>query len=69
MEVGDYIVHVVDDEEPVRKSLAFLLTTAGFTVRVHDSASNFLADRTQDRQCLPGDGPAHARHERHRPDP
>ena len=43
MGVGEYIVHVVDDEEPVRKSLAFLLTTAGFTVRVHDSARNFLA--------------------------
>jgi two-component system response regulator FixJ len=43
MEVGDTIVHVVDDEEPVRKSLAFLLTAAGFTVRVHDSARSFLA--------------------------
>ena len=29
MEIGDYIVHIVDDEEPVRKSLAFLLTKAG----------------------------------------
>ena len=32
----------VDDEEAVRKSLAFLLTMAGFTVRVHDSATAFL---------------------------
>ena len=43
MQVGDYVVHVVDDEEPVRKSLAFLLATAGFPVRVHESATGFLA--------------------------
>lgn len=43
MENGDYIVHVVDDEEPVRKSLAFLLTMAGFTVRMHETATGFLA--------------------------
>lgn len=39
----DYTVHVVDDEEAVRKSLAFLLTMSGFTVRVHESATGFLA--------------------------
>jgi len=43
MDIGDYVVHIVDDEEPVRKSLAFLLTIAGFTVRVHESATAFLA--------------------------
>lgn len=43
MQIDNYVVHIVDDEEPVRKSLAFLLTMAGFTVRVHDSASGFLA--------------------------
>ncbi len=43
MQIGDYVVHIVDDEEPVRKSLAFLLTTTGFTVRVHESATGFLA--------------------------
>lgn len=43
MQIGDYVVHVVDDEEPVRKSLAFLLATVGFPVRVHDSATSFLA--------------------------
>ncbi|MBL8583622.1 MAG: response regulator transcription factor FixJ [Rhizobiaceae bacterium] len=41
--MGDYTVHVVDDEEPVRKSLGFLLGVAGFTVRLHDSATAFLA--------------------------
>lgn len=43
MDIGDYIVHIVDDDESVRVSLAFLLTTAGFTVRVHESATAFLA--------------------------
>jgi two-component system response regulator FixJ len=42
MDIGDYTVHIVDDEEAVRKSLAFLLTMSGFTVRVHDSATAFL---------------------------
>lgn len=42
MQIDNYVVHVVDDEEAVRKSLAFLLTMAGFTVRVHASASSFL---------------------------
>lgn len=53
MEIGDYIIHIVDDEEPVRKSLAFLLTMAGFTVRVHDSATAFLATAPSIRNgCL-----------------
>jgi two-component system response regulator FixJ len=43
MAIEDYTVHVVDDEEAVRKSLAFLLTTAGFAVRVHETATAFLA--------------------------
>ena len=37
------IVHVIDDDADVRESLAFLLGTAGFTARVHDSANAFLA--------------------------
>ncbi|MEW9835115.1 response regulator FixJ [Mesorhizobium marinum] len=41
--MGEYTVHIVDDEETVRKSLAFLLTMAGFTARVHESATSFLA--------------------------
>ena len=43
METGDYIVHIVDDEEAVRKSLAFLLTMSGFAVKMHESATDFLA--------------------------
>ena len=35
-------VHVIDDDEAVRQSLAFLLGTAGFKVQTHDSAGAFL---------------------------
>lgn len=38
----DIVVHVVDDEEAVRSSLAFLLSTSGFAVRTHQSATAFL---------------------------
>ena len=36
------IVHVIDDDAEVRQSLAFLLSTVGLAVRVHDSAVSFL---------------------------
>jgi two-component system response regulator FixJ len=38
------IVHIVDDDEAVRKSLAFLLSSAGHAVRLYDSATAFLGD-------------------------
>ena len=40
---GDLVVHIVDDEEPVRKSLAFLLSMSGHAVRLHESATAFLS--------------------------
>ena len=36
------IVHVIDDDVAVRQSMAFLLSTAGYAVRVHESATGFL---------------------------
>ena len=36
------VVHVIDDDEAVRESLAFLLRTAHFTVQIYDSAVAFL---------------------------
>jgi two-component system response regulator FixJ len=36
------VVHVIDDDADVRQSLAFLLSAAGFAVRVHESAVAFL---------------------------
>ena len=39
----NHIVHIVDDDEAVRQSLAFLLSSTGLAVRLYDSASAFLA--------------------------
>lgn len=36
------VVHIVDDDEAVRRSLAFLLSSAGHAVRLYDSATAFL---------------------------
>src|SRR5579872_3208745 len=36
------VVHLVDDDEQVRRALAFLLGTAGLAVRLHESAQHFL---------------------------
>ena len=37
------VIHVIDDDDAVRDSLAFLLETAGMTVRTFESALGFLA--------------------------
>lgn len=42
MDSVETVVHIVDDEEAVRSSLAFLLAASGFTVRVHETATDFL---------------------------
>jgi two-component system response regulator FixJ len=39
---SDAIVHVVDDDEAVRQSLAFLLRSAQLEVKTYDSAAAFL---------------------------
>ena len=36
------VVHIIDDDVDVRQALAFLLTTAGLAVQVHESAASFL---------------------------
>lgn len=35
-------VYLIDDDEDVRRSVSFLLSTAGFAVRVYESALTFL---------------------------
>lgn len=46
-------VHIVDDDEAVRQSLAFLLGSAGLAVRLYDSAAAFLAGFSEVRTgCL-----------------
>ena len=37
------VIHLIDDDDGVRQSLAFSLTTAGLAVRSYDSAIAFLA--------------------------
>jgi two-component system response regulator FixJ len=47
------VVHIIDDDDAVRQSLAFLLGSAGLTVRLYDSASAFLAGLSTVRNgCL-----------------
>ncbi|MER8956329.1 response regulator FixJ [Mesorhizobium sp. M0833] len=43
---GNRLVHVVDDDVDVRKSLGFLLATADFAVRLYESATALLANAT-----------------------
>jgi two-component system, LuxR family, response regulator FixJ len=38
----DGVVHLIDDDDGVRQSLAFLLVSAGMAVRVYESASAFI---------------------------
>lgn len=52
MTIDDFTVHIVDDEETVRKSLAFMLTMNGLAVRVHESATAFLALSPNLRQAV-----------------
>jgi two-component system response regulator FixJ len=44
------VVHIVDDDEAVRRSLAFMLSSAGLAVRVYESARAFL-DGLDDVPC------------------
>lgn len=52
MPIDDFTVHIVDDEEAVRKSLAFMLTMNGLGVRVHEAATAFLALAGNLRQAV-----------------
>ena len=38
----DAVVHLIDDDDAVRQALGFMLTAAGFAVRLYDSATAFL---------------------------
>jgi two-component system response regulator FixJ len=47
------LVHVIDDDEAVRESLAFLLSSAKLQVRTYDSATAFLAALSgETRGCI-----------------
>jgi two-component system response regulator FixJ len=49
---SDPIVHVVDDDDAVRKSVAFLLMAEGFNVRQHESALTFLKMKNIGGGCI-----------------
>ncbi|MET7244917.1 response regulator FixJ [Methylobacterium sp. EM32] len=49
---GEMLVHVVDDDLAVRRSLAFLLASDGIPVRLHDSALTFLEAVAHPAGCL-----------------
>jgi len=50
---NEAVVHVVDDDHAVRKSLSFLLASDGLAVRAHESAVAFLDDLDQPgRGCV-----------------
>lgn len=40
---SEAVVHLIDDDDGVRQAVAFLLTASGLAVRVHESATAFLA--------------------------
>ncbi len=47
------VVHVIDDDDAVRDSLAFLLETAGYEVKTYDSGLRFLEGFTgEERGCV-----------------
>lgn len=41
---NDVVVHIVDDDIAVRQSLAFLVSAAGYAVRVHETARAYLEE-------------------------
>jgi two-component system response regulator FixJ len=53
--VADRIVHLIDDDEDVRRALAFLLGTAGLAVKVYDSAIRFLEQQEGAQGCILSD--------------
>lgn len=47
------VVHVIDDDEPAREALAFLIDCAGLQVRTYESAVRFLeAVPTMEHGCI-----------------
>ena len=45
---NDPVVHVIDDDEAIRESLAFLLESAELNVRTYESANAFLETLSRD---------------------
>ena len=52
---NETVVHVIDDDQAVRESIAFLLETADLEVRTYDSALSFLATPDRRLGCIVSD--------------
>jgi len=47
------LIHLVDDEESIRRSIGFLLRTSGFAVQAYESGAVFLREvRTAEPGCI-----------------
>jgi len=55
MTTAPWLIHVIDDDEPVRTSLLFALQTVGFQVNGYAEADAFLARGQADRSILISD--------------
>jgi two-component system, LuxR family, response regulator FixJ len=53
MMLADKLVHIVDDDDSVRRSAAFMLKNAGYRVETHVSGVAFLKEaKTAERGCV-----------------
>lgn len=50
--MSDRIVHLVDDDEAIRRSASFMLKTSGFSVRTFASGVEFLKERALANGCI-----------------
>jgi two-component system, LuxR family, response regulator FixJ len=50
--IGDPVVHIVDDDEDLRRSLAFLLDCVGVPARTHSDGAAFLAALDPDEPAI-----------------
>lgn len=49
---NEHTIHVIDDDEAMRDSLAFLLDVNGFSAQVYSSASSFLQALPEQPACI-----------------
>src|SRR3546814_14962744 len=49
---ANQLVHMIDDDEAVRRSTGFLLKTLGYSVKGHESGDAFLKIARPDPGCI-----------------
>ena len=52
MPVAGFVVHIIDDDGPVRESLEALLCVSGFEVETYGSAEDYLAHGGDVEGCI-----------------